>query len=184
MRFTRRLWRSVALGLCAMATATVAGAQVTHPTPAPLLHVSWGDAADSVIAQAGRSGWTFSHVDDDGDYAFRGSIGTVNAVAFATFSASRGLSRILISVVPHPFARVTYRQLVDTLKSQHGQARLGGENAEDAVAPTMLAAAAWHGVLLGLRRDGYITLIFMCPESSPKLPTPRGPLSSVMLTAP
>ena len=184
MHWTSPLVKPAALGLCAIVTAAVAQAQSAHPTPAPLLDVTWGSVADSVVAQAARSGWRFSHVDDDGDYAFQGSIGTVNAVAFATFGASHGLTRLLISVVPHPFAPATYKQLADTLKTRHGQAQLGGDESEDALAPTMLSAAAWRGVLLGLRRDGWITLIFTCPDASPKLPAPRTRFGSAAVSAP
>ena len=154
-------------------TGSVARAQSLHPTPAPLLPVVWGAKSDSVVAQATRAGWTFSQVDGDGDYAFQGKIGDVDAVAFASFGPNGGLTRVLISVTPHPFAPLTYRQLSDTLRSHYGFARLGGEYDDAAPAASMHWAAAWPGILLGLRRDGWITMVFTCPESSPKLPALR-----------
>lgn len=170
----RRFRYTAALGL--LATAGIgADAQATHATPAPFIAVDWGTSPDSLIARAAASGWAYSHVDEDGDYAFRGRIGLVNAMAFATFGRSGGLIRLLVSVAPHPFAPATYRELSDTLRSHHGRAALG-EDEQDAVArpaPAMAAAAAWPGILMGLRRDGWIMMVFTCPESSPKLPAGR-----------
>jgi hypothetical protein len=164
----------VAVAVALLAGASV-GAQMVHPTPAPIISVDWGTIADTVIARAGASGWTFVKIDDDGDYAFQGRIGQAPAMAFATFSITGGLTRLLVSVAPHPSAPVTYRELTDTLINYHGRARLA-DNDESSLArpaPTMAAAAAWPGILTGLRRDGWIMVIFTCPEASPKLPPAR-----------
>lgn len=168
--------RTYLLALLATVSAGVGDAQVSlkHPSPAPLLQVEWGAQADSVVARATRSGWTFSKIDGDSDYVFEGQVNGVPAVAFASFSASGGLSRVLLSVTPHNLVTQTYQGIVDTLRTHHGAAHLGDKQGGDQPAPTLHAAAAWPGILLGLRRDGWITLIFTCPEMSPRLPQRRG----------
>jgi hypothetical protein len=174
MRYRELLSRVVtATSAVALIAGATARAQSVHATPAPIIAVDWGTSPDSMIARAATSGWTFSHVDDDGDYAFRGRLGLVPAMAFATFSNTGGLTRLLVSVAPHPLAPATYRELTDTLVTYHGRARLSDESPDLRPAPAMAAAAAWPGILTGLRRDGWIMMIFTCPESSPKLPATR-----------
>jgi len=157
-----------ALLLCVAPLAL--SAQAIHPTPSPILAISWGTTADSVIAQAGGAGWRFVRVDDDGDFIFEGSVQGERAVAFATFGTT-GLTRIMINVAAQPSPDAIYEHLADTLRAQYGLERLvSGEDRGWRAAPGIVRANAWQGILMGLRRDGWISMVFTCPESSPKLP--------------
>lgn len=165
--------------LTCVAAPVVLVAQTPRVTPDLLLAVPWGMAADSVMARAASAGWEFVKIDDDSDYVFRTTIRGQDAVVFATF-APKGLSRLEAAFAPQPTNEFTYRELTDTLVAQYGPAALS-TSADSTVRPArgMLAAVAWPGVLMGFRRDGWISLIFTCPESSPKLPAPRGRVAFV-----
>ena len=160
--------RALAIVACAM-PLTIA-AQSVHPTPSPIIPVSWGTSADTVIAHASEVGWHFIKVDEDGDYLFDATVAGERAVAYASFG-KRGLSRLVVSVAPHPEAELTYQQLSDTLRASYGFERLAsGDERGMRAAPGLLRANAWQGILMGLRQDGWITVVFTCPESSPLIP--------------
>jgi hypothetical protein len=42
----------------------------------------------------------------------------------------------------------------------------------------MVAATAWKGIMMGLRRDSRILILFTCPAASPTLPVKKttGPI--------
>lgn len=161
-----------ALALCAMASALAA--QRTHPTPAPALPVEWGESADSLVARAQAAGWRFLEIDEDGDYAFHGTFMGSEAVLFATIGDS-GLTRVLVSVVPHRAAAATYESIADSLRARFGPAALvSGEEMGLRPARGLHAAAAWRGVVMGLRYDQRIVLVFTCPAATPELPALRG----------
>lgn len=143
---------------------------------APLFRLPWGVSVDSLRTKAEALGWEFVQVDGDGDYAFRTRVDGEDAMVFATFGPT-GLMRILVSVTPHPAAPVTYEHVADTLRQQFGPAVLSSHDGKTPTPPaaSMLQASAWHGVLMGLRRDGRIILVLTCPESSPRLPVRKGP---------
>ncbi|MGQ0648305.1 MAG: hypothetical protein ACT4P7_12115 [Gemmatimonadaceae bacterium] len=149
--------------------------QGTRVNPNMFVAVDWGATMDSVKARAEAAGWSFTRVDDDSDYVFRGTLGEQEAVVYATFG-SRGLTRLTFGIAPHPIAPITYQRLADSVAAHYGTARLVADD-EGRVrpAPMMMAAAAWPGLMMGLRRDGWINLIFTCPETSPRLPEPTGP---------
>lgn len=144
--------------------------RITAPLT-PLFGVPWGTSVDSLHTRAGSLGWEFVQVDGDGDYAFRTRIDGEDAMVFATFGP-KGLTRVLVSVTPHPAAPVTYEHVADTLRQRFGPAVLSSHDSKTPTPPaaSMLQAHAWQGVLMGLRRDGRIILVLTCPESSPKLP--------------
>jgi hypothetical protein len=163
-----------ALGLpIALAFVSVASrAQTGHTTPAPILAVEWGERADSVIHRVSGAGWTFVTVDEDSDYVFRGEVNGVEAVAFASFSKDR-LTTLQVNLAPHPGAARTYAQVLDTLASVNGPALISSSTSHEYHPAYLLReAAAWPGILAGFRRDGWITIVFTCPESSPRLPAP------------
>jgi hypothetical protein len=162
-------WRGgiAALALCAV--APVLSAQRAHPSPAPLLVVEWGMPADSVMQKAAIAGWTFMAIDEDGDYAFRGVLEGEEAFLFATIEEG-GLTRLLVSVNPHPGAERTFHNIADTLQTRFGPAAITTRDDEVRPAPSMLEATAWQGILMGLRRDRRILILFTCPASSPALP--------------
>jgi hypothetical protein len=162
-------WRGgcVALALCAL--APVLSGQRTHPTPAPLLAVEWGVSADSLIHTASAAGWRFMTIDEDGDYAFYGRLDGEEAFVFATFGTS-GLTRLLVSVSPHAGADHTFERLADTLSAYFGPAALNSTQDEIRPARSMIVATAWEGILMGMRRDRRILILFTCPAASPKLP--------------
>ncbi len=164
--------RMTALGSCLL-TALLAGpawSQVRHPTPAPFLDVRWGASADSVGSAATAAGLRFLEVDQDGDHAFRGMIAGAPAVVFATFGDS-GLSRVVVSWDPHPAVASTFERLRDTLSTRFGKAVIATDR-EGPWRPAagLFVASAWRGILMGLRRDGRVLVIFTCPAASPKLP--------------
>jgi len=163
-------WRGgcAVLALCAL--AQVLSAQRAHPTPAPLFAVEWGISADSLLKKATAAGWHFMTVDEDGDYAFVGRLDGEETYVFATIGEN-GLTRILVSVSPHPEAALTFDRIADTLRNHFGPAELN--TSEDEVRPArhMLAATAWEGILMGLRRDSRILILFTCPAATPSLPT-------------
>jgi hypothetical protein len=148
--------------------------QTVRPMPDLLLDVPWGTAADSVLARAATAGWEFLKIDDDSDYVFSTELRGQPAVVFASFGRS-GLVRLEAAFAPQPANEFTYRQLTDTLLVQYGPAAVS-TSGDGGLPPArgIVAAIAWPGVLMGLRRDGWISLIFTCPESSPMLPAPRG----------
>jgi hypothetical protein len=147
-----------------------AEAQGFRANPAPLLDVSWGSTPDTVRSRAERAGWSFLTIDDDGDHAYRGSINGESAVVFATYG-SAGLVRLLVSIDPHPSAPATYSRLADTLRTRFGSAVLSTDPSSDyRPSPSMVDASAWYGLVMGLRRDGRILLVFTCPSASPQLP--------------
>ncbi|MGQ0642152.1 MAG: hypothetical protein ACT4P6_15500 [Gemmatimonadaceae bacterium] len=164
-------WRGgcAALALCAL--APVLSAQRAHPSPAPLFALEWGMPADSLVQKATASGWQFMTIDEDGDYAFHGRFDGEEALIFATVG-EKGLTRLLISVSPHAGANVTFGRIADTLRTYFGPAALNtGDDQEDVrPARSMLAATAWEGILMGLRRDSRILILFTCPSSTPALP--------------
>lgn len=141
----------------------------------PLFRVPWGTSIDSLRGLSQALGWEFVQIDGDGDYAFRTRIDGEDAMVFATFGTN-GLTRVLVSITPHPAARVTYDHVADTLRHHFGAAVLSSHDGQTPTPPasSMLQANAWHGVLLGLRRDGRIIVVLTCPESSPKLPSRFG----------
>lgn len=156
---------SVLVATLALMVSAEVHAQPRHATPAPFMTVEWGMSPDTLVLRAAASGWSFSHIDDDGDYTFRGAVDANPAVAYATFSQTGGLTRVMLSVMPNRSAPATYRGILDTLAGQHGRAFINAvdESGEVRPAPGMAAAAAWPGILMGLRRDGWIMLIFTCP---------------------
>lgn len=156
------------IALCAF--APVIAAQRAHPTPAPVLAVEWGITVDSLMPKAASAGWEFMAIDEDGDYAFRAKLDGEEALIFATFGAN-GLTRLVVSVNPHAGAQLTFRHLVDTLRSYFGPAALtSGEESGLRPAPSLMAATAWQGIMMGLRRDMRIIIIFTCPAATPPLP--------------
>lgn len=156
------------IAMCAFAPGIAA--QRTHPTPAPLLAVEWGTPADSLMPKAAAAGWEFLAIDEDGDYAFHGRLDGEEALVFATFGAN-GLTRLLVSVNPHAGAELTFRRLADTLRAHFGPAALtSGEETGVRPAPSLMVATAWQGIMMGLRRDRRIIIMFTCPASSPQLP--------------
>ena len=173
MAATRTSSLVTSLALACMATPIALASQSTRPMPDLLLAVQWGTVADSVLARAASAGWEFLKIDEDSDYVFRTEVHGQEAVVFASFGRN-GLSRLEAAFAPQPANEFTYRQLADTLLSQYGPAALR-TSPDDGLRPArgMIAAIAWPGVLMGLRRDGWISLIFTCPESSPRLPPPR-----------
>jgi hypothetical protein len=160
------------MALCAF--APVLAAQQTHPTPEPLLHVAWGAPADSLMKQAAAAGWRFLEIDEDGDYAFHAQLDGAEALVFATMSDS-GLTRLLVSIAPHATADSTYHRIADTLRAHFGPAPLiSGKEMGLRPARGLAAASAWRGILMGLRWDRAIIILFTCPGSSPDLPTLPG----------
>lgn len=158
-----------ALSFLVAVSASTVGAQ-SFPTPAPLLNVEWGLQADSVIQRARVAGWTFIKIDEDGDYAFHGAFDGAEAMAFASFTGDR-LTSLMINVAPHPEAARTFTALLDTLATAYGPAPVNSrESREYRAAGFLRDAAAWQGILTGLRRDGWITVVFTCPEKSSRLP--------------
>ena len=148
------------------------GAQRAHPTPVPLLSVDWGTPADTVLQRASAAGWTFITIDEDGDYAFRTRLDGEEALVFATIGEN-GLTRLLVSVAPNVDPEATFRRLSDTLRTYFGPAALTTYDEEVRPAPWMLAATAWEGVIMGLRRDRRILILFTCPAATPQLPLKR-----------
>lgn len=169
------LQRLVTAVLFSVAPAALLAQQAASPRAesrnAPLFGVPWGVSVDSLHARAEALGWRFVQVDGDGDYVFRARIDGEDAMVFATFGPT-GLTRLLVSVTPHPAAPVTYEHVADTLRHHFGPAVLSSHDGKTPTPPAsaMLQASAWHGVLMGLRRDGRIILVLTCPETSPKLP--------------
>lgn len=161
------------LTVACLALPIALGSQSVRPMPDLLLSVEWGTTADSVLARANRAGWEFQRIDDDSDYVFRTVVRGQEAVVFASFGRN-GLTRLEAAFTPQPTTEFIYRQLTDTLVASYGPAALTTSD-DEGLRPArgMLAAAAWPGVVMGLHRDGWISLIFTCPESSPKLPAPR-----------
>ncbi len=163
-------WLGGFAGVALCAFAPVIAAQRAHPTPAPVLAVDWGTPVDSLMPKAAAAGWEFMAIDEDGDYAFRGRLDGAETLVFATIGQN-GLTRLLVSVNPHAGAELTFRRLVDTLKTHFGPADLmSGEETGLRPAPSLVAATAWHGILMGLRRDFRIIIMFTCPASSSPLP--------------
>ena len=165
------IWRGSCAALALCAYAQVPSAQRAHPSPAPLFSVEWGMSADSLMKKATAAGWQFMAIDEDGDYAFHGRFDGEEALVFATIE-EKGLTRLLVSVTPHPYAEVTFDRIADTLRTYFGPAALTTGDEDDQVRParSMLAATAWKGILMGLRRDSRILILFTCPAASPKLP--------------
>ena len=162
--------------LAAVTVSSALAAQAVPATPAALLPVQWGIDADSLMVRADSAGWTFLRIDDDGDYAFAAEIDGQEAVVFATFG-DHGLCRLEAGFAPHLAAPITYHQLIDSLSTRYGPAIIEeGEDSGVRHPANVRAAAAWTGILLGLRRDGWITLVFTSPEISPTLPARRGKL--------
>lgn len=164
--------RFPALGSCLMGAllAAPAWSQPVHPTPAPFLDVRWGSTLDSVRSAAALAGLDYLRVDEDGDHAFRGVIAGVPAVVFATFGDS-GLTRVVVSWDPHPTVASTFERLRDTLSTRFGKAVLATDrDGPWRPAAGLFVASAWRGILMGLRRDGRVLMVFTCPAASPKLP--------------
>ncbi|MEW5915923.1 MAG: hypothetical protein AB1762_05940 [Gemmatimonadota bacterium] len=158
-----------AAALCVL-TPVLSGQRV-HPTPTPFFAAEWGMSIDTLMRQAANGGWEFLAVDEDGDYTFRGSLPTGEpAYVFATVDSTGGLTRLLISIAPHASADQTFQRLADTLRAHFGDADISSHDADVRPAPHMVAATAWRGVLMGLRRDRRILILFTCPASSPRLP--------------
>jgi hypothetical protein len=174
---SRRLVTSTLLAVTS-AVALPAQQAASKPTLAPLFSVPWGVSIDTLQSRAQALGWEFVQVDDDGDYAFRARIDGEHAMVFATFGP-QGLTRVLVSVTPHPAAMVTYQHVADTLRHHIGPAVLSTHDGDRPMppAPSMILASAWQGVLMGLRRDGRIILVLTCPEMSPRLPVKQGPVT-------
>jgi hypothetical protein len=164
-----RSWRVTlaTLALCALAPAL--WSQRAQPTPAPLFVIEWGMSADSLVRSATSAGWSFMAIDEDGDYAFHGKLEGEEALLFATIG-EEGLTRVLVSVTPHAEAEVTFHRIADTLQTYFGPAALTTKDEEVRPAPSMLEATAWQGVMMGLRRDRRILILFTCPATSPALP--------------
>ncbi len=168
----------VRIALVASFALTTAGtpmrAQTVYATPSPILRVEWGLRPDSVRQRLSDVGWRFVTIDEDSDYVFHGSVDGIEAVAFATFTAER-LTALQVNLSPHPGASHTYSIVLDTLASVNGPALFSSATTREYRPANFLTeAAAWPGLLAGLRRDGWITLIFTCPERSPALPSPNG----------
>jgi hypothetical protein len=145
-------------------------AQRTHPNPTPILAVEWGTPADSLLKKAAAAGWQFIAIDEDGDYAFHAEVEGAEALVFATIGEN-GLTRLLTSFAPHMQAEVTFRRLADTLRTYFGPAVISSDSDDDVrPAPSMVMATAWKGVMMGLRRDRRILILFTCPASTPELP--------------
>lgn len=160
---------SIALiALCAFAPGLIA--QRSHPLPTPILAVDWGTPADSLLKKAADAGWQFIAIDEDGDYAFHAVVEGEEALVFATIG-DNGLTRLLASFAPHRQAEFTFRRLADTLRTYFGPAAISTDNEEDVrPAPSMVMATAWKGIMMGLRRDRRILILFTCPSSTPELP--------------
>jgi hypothetical protein len=170
----RRLYPLVRSAVAAsLAVPMVLSSQATGAAPDLLLSVQWGTSADSVRARAADAGWVFLRIDTDSDYVFRTEVRGQEAVVFASFG-NRGLTRLEAAFTPQRSGEFMYRDLVDTLRAHYGPAAFITDDADVRPARGIVAAAAWPGVLMGLRRDGWISLIFTCPEASPRLPLPRG----------
>lgn len=145
-------------------------AQRTHPNPTPILAVEWGTPADSLLKKAADAGWQFIAIDEDGDYAFHAVVEGEEALVFATIGEN-GLTKLLTSFAPHMQAEFTFRRLADTLRTYFGPAAISSDNEEDVrPAPSMIMATAWKGIMMGLRRDRRILILFTCPAATPELP--------------
>jgi hypothetical protein len=160
---------SIALiALCALAPGLIA--QRAHPSPTPILAVDWGTSADSLLKKAADAGWQFIAIDEDGDYAFHAMVEGEEALVFATIG-DNGLTRLLTSFAPHVQAEFTFRRLADTLRTYFGPAVISSDDDEGVrPAPSMVMATAWKGIMMGLRRDRRILILFTCPSSTPELP--------------
>ncbi|MCC6317742.1 MAG: hypothetical protein IT361_08635 [Gemmatimonadaceae bacterium] len=161
--------------VCAAGAQAPATASASASAP-PFFGVPWGLPVDSLRSRTAVLGWEFLQVDADGDYAFRARVDGEDAMVFATFGAG-GLTRVLVSITPHPGALLTYENVADTLRHHFGPAALSTQDQHRPTppAPAMLQANAWRGVLMGLRRDGRIMIVLTCPETSPRVPVRRGP---------
>ena len=165
---------SIALiALCAFAPGLIA--QRSHPSPTPILAVDWGTPADSLLKKATAAGWQFIAIDEDGDYAFHAVVEGEEALVFATIG-DNGLTRLLASFAPHVQAEFTFRRLADTLRTYFGPAAISSDDEELRPAPSMVMATAWKGIMMGLRRDRRILILFTCPASTPELPTHKSRL--------
>ena len=159
---------SIALiALCAFAPGLIA--QRSHPSPTPILAVDWGTPVDSLLKKATAAGWQFIAIDEDGDYAFHAVVEGEEALVFATIG-DNGLTRLLASFAPHRQAEFTFRRLADTLRTYFGPAVISSDDEELRPAPSMVMATAWKGIMMGLRRDRRILILFTCPSSTPELP--------------
>lgn len=160
---------SIALiALCAFAPGLIA--QRSHPSPTPILAVDWGTSADSLLKKATAAGWQFIAIDEDGDYAFHAVVEGEEALVFATIG-DNGLTRLLTSFAPHQEAEFTFRRLADTLRTYFGPAAISSDDQGDVrPAASMVKATAWKGIMMGLRRDRRILILFTCPSASPELP--------------
>ncbi|MBV6522812.1 MAG: hypothetical protein MNPFHGCM_02962 [Gemmatimonadaceae bacterium] len=139
-----------------------------------LITAPWGSPADSVVRKAANAGWEFVKVDEDSDYVFHAMLHGRAALVFATFG-SAGLARIEAAFAPQPANEFAYRVLTDTLTAQYGPASVA-TTPDGTIRPArgILAAIAWPGVIMALRRDGWLSQIFTCPEASLALPATRG----------
>lgn len=156
------------IALSAAAPALIA--QRTHPTPTPFLSVEWGTPVDSVLKKAADAGWQFIAIDEDGDYAFNAVVDGEQALVFATIG-EHGLTKLLASFAPNMQPEITFRRLADTIRTYFGPAAISSDREDDVrPAPSMVMATAWKGILMGLRRDRRILILFTCPASSPELP--------------
>jgi len=159
---------SIALiALCALAPGLIA--QRSHPAPTPILGVDWGTPADSLLKKAADAGWQFIAIDEDGDYAFHAVVEGEEALVFATIG-DNGLTRLLASFAPHREAEFTFRRLADTLRTYFGPAAISSDEEGVRPAASMVMATAWNGIMMGLRRDRRILILFTCPASTPELP--------------
>jgi hypothetical protein len=132
--------------------------------------VDWGTSADSLLKKAADAGWQFIAIDEDGDYAFHAMVEGEEALVFATIG-DNGLTRLLTSFAPHVQAEFTFRRLADTLRTYFGPAVISSDDDEGVrPAPSMVMATAWKGIMMGLRRDRRILILFTCPSSTPELP--------------
>ncbi|HEY7568603.1 MAG TPA: hypothetical protein VH762_13580, partial [Gemmatimonadaceae bacterium] len=130
----------------------------------------WGTSADSLLKTATAAGWQFIAIDEDGDYAFHAVVEGEEALVFATIG-DNGLTRLLASFAPHREAEFTFRRLADTLRTYFGPAAISSDDQEDVrPAASMVMATAWKGIMMGLRRDRRILILFTCPSASPELP--------------
>jgi hypothetical protein len=181
MSIRSRAYRRGYLAAAALCVLTpVLSAQREHPTPTPFFAAEWGMSIDTLMQQAANSGWEFLAVDEDGDYTFRGSLPTGEpAYVFATVDSIGGLTRLLLSIAPHASAELTFHSLSDTLRAHFGDADISSHDADIRPAPHMVAATAWRGILMGLRRDRRILILFTCPASSPRLPARHSKLAIV-----
>lgn len=170
---TSLLRSSIALiALGALAPGLIA--QRSHPAPTPILAVEWGTTADSLLRKATDAGWQFIAIDEDGDYAFHAVVEGEEALVFATIG-DNGLTKLLASFAPHQQAEFTFRRLADTLRTYFGPAVISSDNEEGIrPAPSMVMASAWKGIMMGLRRDRRILILFTCPSASPELPVHKG----------